>query len=94
MKTLIAFIVCVCLVNAVPRPPVLDLPPRETIKFDFGWRFHLGDPAGKRFERCSDTDFPTNYSSVECRGLRHVAQATNADDCMDACCSDNMCQIW
>ena len=98
MKTLTAFFVCVCLVNAVPRPPVGtrldDLPPRETVNFDFGWRFHLGDPAGERFVQCSDADFPTNYSNVVCRGLRHVAQATNADDCRDACCSDSMCQIW
>ena len=57
---------------AVPRPPAASLPPRETVNFDFGWRFHLGDPVGHQIVQCSDADFPTNYSNVECLGLHSL----------------------
>ena len=87
------YLACLQLLDAVPRPPAASLPPRETVNFDFGWRFHLGDPAGHQIVQCSDADFPTNYSNVECLRLRS-SDAANADDCRSVCCSDVMCEIW
>ena len=96
MKALLrvlAFVSFICFVHAVPTRPSASLPPRETINFDFGWRFLLGDPDGQFLQCGGAEDFPTDYSNVECLGL-HSAQVSNADECRDVCCSDIMCQIW
>ena len=64
---------------------------REDVNFDFAWRFALGDMGTA--VHCSADAFPQNLSMVECLGLRSNS-ATNADDCLDACCGDEMCAIW
>ena len=94
MKALLAlgFVSCLQLLHAVPRPLKASLPPRETVNFDFGWRFHLGDPHGMNLQ-CSDAEFPTNYSKVQCKGLIPV-HAANVDACRIACCSIALCEIW
>ena len=76
MRALLAFgfVSCLQLLHAVPRPLKASFPPRETVNFDFGWRFHLGDPAGMNVQ-CSDAEFPTNYSKVQCKGLKSVHAA-------------------
>ena len=88
--TMSRFICCFQLLYAVSIHLAASLPPRETVNFDFGWRFSLGD---HQIVQCSDADFPVNYSNVECLGL-HSSGATNADDCRSVCCSDVMCEIW
>lgn len=89
MILLIFVLSSIQLLHATPRP-LASLPPRETINFDFGWRFLLGDPAGHNVQ-CRD--FPTDLSNVECQGLIHSHEAS-ADDCRDSCCSDDMCATW
>ena len=68
-----------------------DLPPRETINFDFAWKFFLGEEG--TIVHCPESTFPHNITSVECRGLKSNS-ASNADDCRGACCGDIMCAIW
>ena len=63
---------------------------RETVKFDFGWRFQLG---GNNIAPCPESAFPKNLSGVECMGLRR-GSSNNADDCRGECCADVMCPIW
>ena len=65
---------------------------RETINFDFAWRFQLGDY--DIITTCSDSDFPNNYNGLQCYGLFQVTKARNIDDCRGACCANTMCSIW
>ena len=64
---------------------------REEIKFDFGWRFELGD-VNTSWD-CSQDAFPQNRSGVQCLGL-NKDPAMNANACRDSCCGDIMCAIW
>ena len=64
---------------------------REEIKFDFGWRFHLGDLTP--FVNCNSSAFPHDLSGVECIGLKSN-QANSSEDCRNACCGDLNCAIW
>ena len=65
--------------------------PRESVKFDFAWRFYLGDL--NPILSCNDSAFPRDLSKVQCLGLT-FNQATSSDSCRDACCAEVMCAIW
>ena len=64
---------------------------RETINFDFAWRFHLGDlsPAAT----CPPNAFPKNLTGQRCSGLHHTL-ANSPEECMNDCCADEECAIW
>ena len=64
---------------------------RETVKFDFAWRFHLGDIP---VEKCYNGAFPTNRSGMQCTGLHRQGDLTDAEHCRDACCEDESCGVW
>lgn len=79
---------------------------RETVSFDYGWRFFLGDPAApqpapQRLLNCSDPKgaFPVNVSGKAFDGL-HPNNATSAAVCAAACCALNndlattRCWVW
>ena len=63
--------------------------PREVVNFDFGWRYHWGNPT----VACSPNAFPKNCSNVEYAGL-NKNEASTAEACMNACCIDPSCAIW
>lgn len=65
---------------------------RESVNFDFGWRFLLGEPGGVT---CPPNSFPKNLSGVECMGLQHAGEGDpSAELCADACCGDTSCMVW
>ena len=64
---------------------------RETINFDFGWRFKLGEGV---VPQCPEESFPRNLNGVQCHQLSKSKGASNADDCRGMCCADVMCAIW
>ena len=68
-----------------------DVSSREEVKFDFAWRFYLGDL--NALIHCSDDAFPRKLDNVQCKGLQKN-EANNADDCRDACCADILCAVW
>ena len=80
-----------CLSSPLSFSQVKDSPPRETIKFDFGWRFFLSNQGS--IVPCPESEFPHNLSNIQCLGLNEFS-ASNADDCRGACCADIMCAIW
>eukprot|EP01084_Bolivina_argentea_P265989 451018_1 len=63
---------------------------RERLTADFNWLFHLGESG---LVQCTDADFPINMAGVQCLGLSE-AQASNIDDCRNACCGDPNCQTY
>ena len=64
-------------------------PARETVSFDFGWRFRLGEPG----PACPDDAFPQNLSGRQCYGLRRGG-TTDVRSCQGACCEDEECAVW
>lgn len=79
---------------------------RETVSFDYGWRFFLGDPAApqpppQRLLNCSAATaaFPVNVSGKAFDGL-NSNNATSAAACAAACCALNndlattRCWVW
>ena len=96
MKFLLSFTTAVLSITFVLSSPLLfkrlnDSSSRETINFDFAWRFQLGDEGS--IVQCPESSFPRNLSTVQCHGLKSNT-ATNADDCRGVCCADIMCAIW
>lgn len=68
-------------------------PIRETVNFDFAWRFKLGEDGST--VQCSEKEFPQDLNAVECFDLkRSPVNVTNADDCRGICCANIMCSIW
>lgn len=80
---------------------------RESVSFDYGWRFFLGDPAApprpppQRMLNCTmpETAFPVNVSGKVFEGLQSDG-ATSAASCAAACCALNndfattRCWVW
>jgi len=64
---------------------------RESVRFDFGWRFYEGVPGS--VVDCPASAFPINRTGVQCVGLKSTP-ATDADSCRNACCNDMNCQVW
>ena len=88
MELYVSFLTVVGLLSASFAAPI-DLQQRESINFDFGWRFDLGDFPVK----CDASAFPRDLSKVECLGLTK-SNAANSDECRDACCGSPNCAIW
>ena len=63
-------------------------PTRETIPFDFGWRWHLGQPGGN-----SSCDLPLNLTGRQCHGLAAVPSAESAAECAAVCCAQ-YAAVW
>ena len=61
---------------------------RETVNFDFGWRFQLGGAMAD----CPAGTF-VNASHVQCDGLSKRS-AQDAADCQNECCDDPECLVW
>ena len=64
---------------------------RESIPFDYAWRFRLGDG--------SNATCPAGYFNStpgqSCSGLAAVPAATSAEDCAQACCNARpTCRVW
>ena len=75
--------------------PGLSLPAgRETVSFNFGWRFHLGDPPTAP-PACAITDFEN--ITTDCSGTFY-APLHSQIDCMKACCPGSgyhpNCSVW
>uniref|UniRef100_A0A1X7V5G4 Uncharacterized protein n=1 Tax=Amphimedon queenslandica TaxID=400682 RepID=A0A1X7V5G4_AMPQE len=66
---------------------------RESVNFDHAWRFKLGYE-NEPVIQCSNSNFPHDLSGLQCQGLTHKVNISNADDCRDTCCADVMCAIW
>lgn len=65
---------------------------RETVPFNFGWRFYLGDPSAPPPAACNATTFPVNLTGVRCDGLT-ASEATTPADCEAAACYQNV-NVW
>ena len=63
---------------------------RESIPFDYAWRFHLGD--------VSPVTCPPGYFNstpgVSCGGLQPASTAHDAKSCAQACCELAGCTTW
>ena len=70
-------------------PATTEPLPRLEVPFDFGWRFHLGDPENTS-TFCSDprSIYKFQLNSVQCTGLSANHQATTADLCEAAACAN------
>eukprot|EP01048_Picozoa_sp_COSAG05_P020729 COSAG05_NODE_3606_length_1963_cov_68.999515_2_plen_334_part_00 len=79
---------------------------RDTVSFDYGWRFFLGDPAApqpprQRLLDCTTPEaaFPVNVSGKAFENLESNS-ATSATACAAACCALNnelrttRCWVW
>jgi beta-galactosidase/beta-glucuronidase len=73
--------------------PVASLA-RETISFNFGWRFSSGDPTKEL--PCTEQDFPIKLTT-NCNST-FSAPLKSADDCRKACCPGSgyhpNCSVW
>eukprot|EP00039_Didymoeca_costata_P007251 m.97736 g.97736 ORF g.97736 m.97736 type:complete len:1006 (+) comp13611_c0_seq2:54-3071(+) len=69
--------------------------PREELTFNFGWKFHLGDPAGSQ-GLCPSNAFDTSIST-DCTNTIY-SPVHSAEDCRKACCPGSgyhpNCSIW
>ena len=80
--------------------------PRERVRINAGWRFHLGElkppppacPPGP-----SQVQFPTNLTGQKCLyawcgacpGLLPLEEGyVSASACEQACCADSLCGTW
>ena len=61
---------------------------RETVKFDFAWRFKVYPSL-----HCDASTFLFNVTDLKCYGLSDN-RASTPDLCRDACCSLSTCEIW
>eukprot|EP01050_Picozoa_sp_SAG11_P002810 SAG11_NODE_147_length_14771_cov_3.279648_2_plen_730_part_00 len=78
-------------------------PPRERVKFDFGWRHMLlrgapppsyPPPPAMGPPDCLEP-WPANASGIECSGgVPHQVPDISAEICASACCSDSLCAHW
>jgi hypothetical protein len=59
---------------------------REEVPFDFGFRFHLGDPDPTKCTATSEL-YKVNISGVQCTGLYGVHTATTPEECAAAACA-------
>ena len=77
---------------------------RETVSFNFGWRFHRGDPdSGPRCIDATAAAFPLAIQ-MPCKlsgggeSMLRFAPLQNAADCARACCPDSpyhpACAVW
>ena len=64
---------------------------RETVNFDFAWKFKLGEGI---IPKCPEKEFPKDLSDVHCSDLERIMIVTTADDCRGMCCNDPMCAVW
>ena len=64
---------------------------RSRFLLDDDWRFQLNPPAPE----CKDPNatFPIDLDNVQCLGLQQVV-ASSLSDCINACCIDDMCQVY
>jgi beta-galactosidase/beta-glucuronidase len=69
---------------------------RQAIKFDFGWRFELGDGSGISAKCPADVAKQFNKTKGRCSGLKQAPNyaASSPDACLAACCADSDCQMW
>ena len=89
-------------------PPVAFTPhpARETVSFNFGWRFHRGDPPDLKQPYCSrntatafpeTVKFPCQLDGDPTHSLI-FAPLRSADDCAKACCPGGgyhpNCTVW
>jgi len=62
-------------------------------KFDFGWKFQLGNVANE--DMCPSSAFPTNLNGYTCAGWAHqAAYEMTVDECRLYCCGDPTCAGW
>eukprot|EP00117_Sycon_ciliatum_P031891 scpid57417/ scgid24860/ Beta-galactosidase; Lactase len=71
-------------------PPPVKKGGREEVSFDFGWRFHLGDPGIDPDSNCT---FPKNLTGYQCQGL-FATSAKTLESCKASCCDTVGCAIW
>jgi hypothetical protein len=64
----------------------------ETINFDVGWRFILGDSTYNN-PTCDESGFTRNISGTQCYGLS-PSYARTPEKCQQACCQDGTCLLW
>ena len=78
----------------LPAAAAAAAPPRETVSFNFGWKFSLGDPPSAP-PVCGEADFES--LTTDCTGV-YYAPLHSADDCMKACCPGSgyhpNCTVW
>ena len=79
---------------------------RDTLSFDYGWRFHLGDPAQPpppppAPPNCAKPSevFTANVTGRQYTGLGTDASASSAEECAAACCRFHeafqpRCWVW
>ena len=77
----------------------------DVLTFDYGWRFHLGDPSAPSPTpgpgpapvppACKDVSkaFPVDASGFAWYGL-HYQSAKDSKSCAQACCKDTTCWTW
>ena len=66
----------------------------ERVKFDFNWRFFLGEPDGPGDGSCNATAFHSTGNAI-CGKLKAVPAAKGVEACVAACCSMGpTCEVW
>ena len=65
----------------------------ERIKFDFSWRFFLGDVPDGPGGNCSAASFRSTGAEI-CGGLNAVPAAKTVEACVAACCAEPSCEVW
>ena len=92
--------------HAAAPPHVTVVAGRDVVSFDYGWRFHAGDPsapppAPPPPASCADPSaiFTANVSGRAYENLNGVANATTAAQCAETCCSFDepfvpRCWVW
>ena len=70
------------------------LPTTARARFDFGWRWRIGDSVAEECSAATKAEFAA-FDGQQCWGLTdEPTHAGSADACLDACCADPTCAVW
>jgi len=67
---------------------------RESLNFDFGWKFILGDePSWSPIGECNSTLYNINMTGLQCMGLQHAGTFASSAECCAAGTSEGAA-VW